>query len=59
MIRFIAKIVSIVALIAVILPSVLFLAGRMELPMVKWIMLLATIVWFVSASAYMWNEETK
>ncbi len=57
--RFIAKIVSIMALIAVILPSALFLAGRMELPMVKWIMLLATIVWFVSASTYMWNEETK
>ncbi len=57
--RLIAKIVSIVALIAVALPSVLFLAGRMELPMVKWIMLLATIVWFVSASTYMWNEETK
>ena len=57
--RFIAKLVSLGALIAVILPSVLFLAGRMELPMVKWIMLLATIVWFVSASMYMWNEETK
>jgi hypothetical protein len=59
MIRFIAKIVSIVALIAVILPSVFFLAGRMELPMVKWIMLLATIVWFASASTYMWKEETR
>jgi hypothetical protein len=57
--RFIAKIVSIVALIAVTLPSVLFLAGRMELPMVKWIMLLATIVWFVSASTYMWKEEAR
>ncbi len=57
MIRFIAKIVSLVALIAVTLPSVLFLAGRMDLDKVKWIMLLATIVWFVSASAYMWKEE--
>jgi len=57
--RFIAKIVSIGALIAVTLPSVLFLAGRMELDMVKWIMLLATIVWFVSASTYMWKEETR
>jgi hypothetical protein len=59
MIRFVAKIVSLVALIAVALPSVLFLAGRMELDRVKWIMLLATIVWFVSASTYMWNEEAK
>ena len=59
MLRFIAKIVSLGALIAVTLPSVLFLAGRMELTMVKWIMLLATIVWFVSASAYMWKEEAR
>jgi len=57
--RFIAKIVSVVALIALILPSALFLAGRMELTMVKWIMLLATIIWFASASTYMWKEEAK
>ena len=55
--RFIAKIVSLIALVAVTLPSGLFLAGRMELDRVKWIMLLGTIVWFVSASAYMWKEE--
>jgi hypothetical protein len=57
--RFIAKLVSLGALIAVTLPSILFLVGRMELDRVKWIMLLATIVWFASASTYMWKGEAE
>jgi len=55
--RPILQIVSLVALIALTLPSVLFLAGRMELDMAKWIMLLATIVWFVAASPWMWKDN--
>lgn len=55
--RSILQIISLLALIALTLPSVLFLAGRLELDMVKWIMILATIVWFVTASLWMWKDN--
>ena len=55
--RPILQIVSLLALLALTLPSIIFLAGRMELGMVKWLMLLATIVWFVAAAPWMWKES--
>ncbi|MEK7994645.1 MAG: hypothetical protein AAB403_12645 [Planctomycetota bacterium] len=55
--RPILQIISLLALIAQILPSVIFLAGRMELDMVKWLMLPATIVWFVAATPWMWKDN--
>jgi len=55
--RSILQIISLLALIALTLPSVIFLAGRLELNMVKWIMLLATIVWFVTAAPWMWKDS--
>ena len=55
--RSILQIISLLALIALTVPSVLFLAGRLELNMVKWLMLLATIVWFVTASLWMWKDN--
>ncbi|MHC4166534.1 MAG: hypothetical protein ACYSWQ_06220 [Planctomycetota bacterium] len=55
--RPILQIVSLVALIALTVPSVIFLAGRMELDKVKWIMMLATIVWFVAATPWMWKDN--
>lgn len=55
--RLILKIVSMLSLIALILPAILFLAGRMELDGVKWFMLLATIVWFVTATPIMWKDN--
>lgn len=60
MIKTIAKPISWLSLVVLILPSLLFLMGKMEqLARVQWIMLLATIVWFVSASLWMWNSDTK
>ncbi|MEN6577934.1 MAG: hypothetical protein ABFD90_16450 [Phycisphaerales bacterium] len=53
----ILMIVSLLALVALFLPSILFLAGRMELATVKWVMLLATIVWFVAATPWMWKQS--
>jgi hypothetical protein len=50
-------IVSLLSLVALMLPSILFLAGRMELPTVKWIMLAATTVWFVTAAPWMWKQS--
>jgi len=55
--RSILQIISLLALIALILPSVMFLVGRLELDMVKWLMLLATIAWFVTASLWMWKDN--
>jgi hypothetical protein len=55
--RPILQIISLLALIALTLPSIIFLADRMELDTVKWIMLLATIVWFVTATPWMWKDN--
>jgi len=57
--RAISKIVSLLALIALTLPSVLFLAGRLELDTVKWIMIIATIVWFVVVTPSMWKNNNQ
>ena len=57
MMRPILQNVSLLALIALTQPSVLFLAGRLELDTVKWIMLVATIVWFVAATGWMWKDD--
>ena len=56
--RIILQIISLLALIALTLPSVIFLAGKMELNMVKWLMLVATIVWFVTATPWMWKDNS-
>ncbi len=55
--RTILQFISLLALIALTLPSVIFLAGQLELNMVKWIMLVATIVWFVAAAGWMWKDN--
>ena len=59
MLKTIAKPVSWLSLVVLILPSFLFLIGRIEFDSVNWIMLLATIVWFVSAGLWMWNSDAK
>ncbi len=48
--------VSILSLIALMLPSILFLAGQMNLAAAKWTMLAATVVWFVTATPWMWKK---
>ena len=55
--RTILQFISLMALIALTLPSVIFLAGKMELDRVKWLMLVATIVWFVTAAGWMWKDN--
>lgn len=57
--RAILQIVSLLALIALTLPSIILLAGRLELDTVKWIMLIATVVWFVAATPWMWKDKAK
>ena len=50
-------IVSLLALVALIAPPALFLAGRINLTTTKWAMLIATIVWFVSATPWLWKQS--
>ena len=45
--------ISWLALGLTILPTVLYLAGQMELDPAKWLMLLATIVWFAVTPLWM------
>ena len=47
--RRIIQIISWLALVGTIVPSLLFLAGRLDLDQSKWLLLAATIVWFVTA----------
>lgn len=47
--RIIIQIVSWLALVGTIVPSVLFLAGRIDLEQSKWVLLVATIAWFLTA----------
>ena len=51
------QIVSWVACAATILPSVMYLLNKVDLPQVKWLMLLATIVWFVVTPFWMGREQ--
>jgi len=55
--RSILQFISLMALIALTLPSIIFLAGKLELDRVKWLMLLATIAWFVTAIGWMWRDN--
>ena len=58
MLKPIAKIISLIAFVVLIVPSVLYLAGKIELDRVKSLMLIVTVIWFVSASLWMWNADT-
>ena len=43
-------IIGILSLFGIIIPSFLFLWDRMSHDQVKWVMLVATLFWFISAS---------
>jgi hypothetical protein len=51
-----AKWISLVSLIAVIVPSLLFFAGAVDHNMVKWTALLGTISWFIATPLWMGRE---
>ena len=58
MIKNLTQIVSWLCLVVLVLPSVLFLTGKIpSLDQVKVIMLIATIIWFVSTPMWMWKEN--
>ncbi len=55
----IAKYIALLSLVLLIVPSILFLAGRMDLEKVKSIMLIATLIWFAAATVWMWENNNK
>ncbi len=58
MIKQITQLVSWLCLIVLVVPSVLFLTGKLpSLDQVKLVMLITTVVWFVSAPLWMWKEK--
>jgi hypothetical protein len=52
-VRLAARLVSLVALIATIVPPVLFFYGHMDLDATKWWMLVATVAWFIATPIWM------
>ncbi len=57
--RLILRLVSLLSLLGLILPALLFLTGHLtDLDKVKWYMLIATIVWFATATPLMWKEKS-
>ena len=58
MIKQITQLVSWLCLIVLVVPSVLFLTDKLpSLDQVKLVMLITTVVWFVSAPLWMWKEK--
>lgn len=55
--RLIFQIISWLSLILLTAPAILFLTGRTDLDTVKKLMIAASIIWFVSASLWMWKEK--
>ena len=53
------KLISWISLVVLIAPAILFLTDHMELDQVKLIMLISTIIWFVTASMWMWKNDRK
>lgn len=51
--RPILQVISLAALVATIVPPILFLVGRMSLDQTKWTMLAATLVWFAVTPFWM------
>ena len=59
MLQRLAKIISWISLAALLAPSLLFLAGSVQLDRVKTVMLIATMAWFASAGLSMWNNDAR
>lgn len=47
------KIISLVALLLTIFPSLLFMAGTLNLDTVKWLALAGTLIWFAVTPLWM------
>ncbi len=57
--RTIIRLIGYIGIVVLIAPSILYLAGKMELDQVKTIMIVATIVWFGASVIPIWNLDKK
>ncbi|MGE4285469.1 MAG: hypothetical protein AB7F23_02515 [Phycisphaerae bacterium] len=57
MLKLATKIVSWLTLAVVLISPFTFITGTIELPALKSILWFATIIWFVTASSWMWKES--
>ena len=57
--RTIIRLIGYIGIVILIVPSMLYLGGRMELDQVKTIMIAATIVWFGASVILVWNLDKK
>lgn len=55
--RQVSKYIALVMLLVLIAPSILYLAGSMTLNTAKTVMLIATVLWFIFATLWMWHED--
>jgi hypothetical protein len=55
--RTVSQLVSWISLGVLTLLGILFLAGSITLDQVKWLAIIVTILWFVSASLWMWKDN--
>ncbi len=53
------QLIGYISIIVLIVPSMLYLAGKVELDQVKTIMLIATVVWFGANIILAWHLEEK
>lgn len=57
--KLIAKYIGLLSLLVLIGPSILYLAEKMTLESVKTVMLMATVLWFIAATLWMWPENNQ
>ena len=55
--RLVLQIISWIALAMTVLPSIIYFSGNMELERVKWLLILATILWFVVTPFWMGKKK--
>jgi hypothetical protein len=55
--RTVSQLISWISLGVLILLGILFLAGSITLDQVKWLGIVVTITWFVSAALWMWKDN--
>jgi len=55
--RLVLQVISWIALAMTVLPSVAYFSGNMELDRVKWLLVLATVVWFATTPFWMDKKE--
>jgi len=56
--RLVLQIISWIALAMTVIPSIVYFSGNMDLDRVKWLLVLATVVWFVVTPFWMDKKET-